>query len=112
MRILFALSIVSSSMKRNIRIDYRVRDDVDLEELHGKIAAFVKGLREHDERTLYTSYEDAEDSRHFVHIGEFEEDKLPSLQDAEFFKEFTAILRARTVNPPQVTRTKKVASTS
>jgi hypothetical protein len=98
-------------MKRNVRIDYRVRDDVDLEELHGQIAAFVKGLQERDERTLYTSYADTEDTRHFVHIGEFEEDELPSLQEAAFFQEFTAILRARTVTPPQVTRTRKVAST-
>lgn len=98
-------------MKRNVRIEYRVRDDVDLDELHGKIGEFVAGLRAHDERTSYTSYQDLEDPRHFVHIGEFEEDKLPALQESPFFKAFTATLRERCVTPPAVTRTKPVAST-
>ena len=97
--------------RKHVRIEYRVRPDVDLEELERDITAFVDGIRAHRESNLYTSYRDTADPRHFVHIGEFDAEQVAGLQQQDFFKRFATRLRERCAVPPEVTTLSVVRST-
>jgi quinol monooxygenase YgiN len=99
------------SEQRHVRIDYRVRPDADLDALAGHIRAFVAGLGAHHATTDYTSYRDAKDPRHFVHVGHFDTAVVPTLQGQAFFQTFTKTLREFTVADPEVTNLEVVAST-
>ncbi|HWM89015.1 MAG TPA: hypothetical protein VNO33_24355 [Kofleriaceae bacterium] len=98
-------------MLKIVRIEYAVRPDVDLDELTGAIGEFVAGIHAHDPGHRYTSYQLREDSRRFVHIGEFDAETLPGLQAEAFFGRFTAFLRERCAAGPEVTALTRVAST-
>lgn len=93
-----------------VRIEYTVRPEVDLDELTGTIKQFVASIRDHSAAHRYTSYQQSEDRRSFVHVGEFLEEELPSLQAEPFFKRFTAFLRERCAKGPDVTVLDRVAA--
>ncbi|HEX4418064.1 MAG TPA: hypothetical protein VH165_09205 [Kofleriaceae bacterium] len=97
--------------QRHVRIEYRVRDDINLDQLAASIGEFVAGMRAHDQATDYTSYRDAKDPRHFVHVGHFRPDAAASLQTQPFFQSFTAKLRESCASGPDVTNLTPVAST-
>jgi quinol monooxygenase YgiN len=99
------------SEQRHVRIEYRVRPDVDLDALTGLIRDFVAGIANNDASHDYTSYRDAKDPRHFVHVASFEPAALAALQAAPFFQTFTKRLRESTVTDPEVTQLSPVAST-
>ena len=96
---------------RCVRIEYTIRPEVALDELKGAITAFVDGIRAHDAGSRYTSYQIAGDERRFVHVGEFAEEVVPSLQEQSFFRQFTAFLRERCAEGPVVTALARVATT-
>jgi hypothetical protein len=98
--------------RKHVRIEYRVRPEVDLDELKRDIATFVAGIAGHRDTSRYSSFQDAKDPRHFVHVGAFDEDAVPSLQRQEFFVHFTQRLRERCEVAPEATMLVKVASTS
>jgi hypothetical protein len=95
---------------RSVRIEYTVRPDVDLDELTGAIAEFVAGIRAHNSEHRYTSYQQSEDHRSFVHIAELVEEVVPALQAEPFFSRFTSFLRQRCAKGPDVTELARVAS--
>jgi quinol monooxygenase YgiN len=97
--------------QRHVRIEYRVREDVDLDWLAGSIGEFVAALRAHDGSHDYTSYRDAKDPRHFVHVGHFTPTAVTALQVQPFFRAFTAKLREACAAGPDVTQLVPVAST-
>jgi len=96
---------------RFVRIEYTVRPDVDLEELTGAITEFVASIQAHNAENRYTSYQQSENRRSFVHIGELVEEALPALQAEPFFARFTSFLRERCAAGPDVTVLARVAST-
>ena len=98
-------------MTRHVRIEYRVREDVDLAQLTDQIAAFVAGMRAHHASHDYTSYRDAKDPRHFVHVGHFDPEAVASLQSQPFFRQFTTELRPLCVHGPEAIQLEAVAST-
>lgn len=95
---------------RTVRIDYTLRDDVDVAEVTAGIAKFVAGLAAHPATRHYTSYQHAAAPRQFTHVGSFG-DGLTDLQAQPFFGEFTGFLRARCEHGPVVTQLAEVAST-
>jgi hypothetical protein len=97
--------------RRVVRIEYRVRPDVDLDALKQDITGFVDGIRALRATSVYTSYQDVDDPRHFVHVGEFDTDAVPELQAQEFFKRFSARQKERCVVGPDATKLAMVAST-
>lgn len=97
--------------KQHVRVEYRLRPEVDLEQQKRDVAAFVAAIHAHRATSRYTSFQDLEDPRHFVHVGEFDADAVPSLTKQEFFLAFTQLLRERTVAPPEATRLAMVATT-
>jgi len=97
--------------RKHVRIEYRVRPDVDLDVLAGLIGDFVAGIANHDASHDYTSYRDAKDPRHFVHVASFQPAALAALQAAPFFQTFTKRLREFTITDPEVTQLSPVAST-
>lgn len=99
-------------MSKNVRIEYTLRPDVDLDEVKREISAFVAGIHAHDAAARYTSFQLADEPSRFVHIGEFPDNSTPGLQDQPFFGKFTAFLRARCAAGPTVTTLARVASTS
>ena len=96
---------------RYVRIEYTVRPDVDLDELTGAIADFVASIRAHDAEHRYTSYQQSEDRRSFVHIAELVEESA-ALQAQPFFARFSSFLRERCAKGPDVTELSRVALTS
>jgi quinol monooxygenase YgiN len=97
--------------QRHVRIEYRVREDIDLDRLAASIGEFVAGMRAHDGSHDYTSYRDAKDPRHFVHVGHFEATAAATLQTQPFFQAFTAHLKEACASGPDVTQLVPVAST-
>jgi len=100
-----------SQDKQHVRIEYRVRPEVDLDEVKRDIAVFVAGIHAHRATSRYTSFQDLKDPRHFVHVGMFDVDAVPSLTQQEFFVTFSKSLRERTVTPPEATQLSVVATT-
>jgi quinol monooxygenase YgiN len=97
--------------RQNVRIEYRIRPEVEIAQVEQAIGQFVTGIREHDADHTYTSYRDTKDARHFVHVGSFARAATANLQAQPFFKAFTEALRGWTVAPPDVTMLEPVAST-
>jgi hypothetical protein len=93
------------------RIEYTLRDGVDIDEVKAAIATFVAGIRQHDAGHRYTSYQHADAPRQFIHIGAFDPDRLPDLQAQPFFGQFAGFLRDRCERGPDVTWLAEVAST-
>ncbi|MEO8844056.1 MAG: hypothetical protein ABI591_11445 [Kofleriaceae bacterium] len=89
-------------MRKHMRLEYRLRDDVDVEAYLPLVAEFVTNLRNDHRTTDYTAYRDAKDPRHFVHVGHFDEDVATAFQTQAWFKGFTAKVRERTDSPPDV----------
>ena len=98
-------------MLKSLRIDYTLRAEVPIDEVKAAIAAFVAGIAAHHPGNLYTSYQHARDPRRFTHVGEFAEDQVASLQAQAFFPRFTAFLKERCEQAPEVTMLERVAST-
>ncbi len=67
-------------MTKNIRVDYTVMSEVDLESLKADIYEFVAGIRSHHPEHRYTSFQHPADPNRFIHIGELVEEALPDLQ--------------------------------
>ena len=95
---------------RFVRIEYVIRDDVNLDEVEKAIAEFVAGIRAHHPEHRYTSYRHAKEPRHFIQIGELVESAAASLQTEPFFPRFTAFLRERCATGPEVTALTRVAT--
>ena len=86
------MSPKTSTPRRHVRVDYRVREDVDLGEVKREIARFVDAIRADSADYEYTSYQDVKDDRHFVHFGDFASDAVAGLQARPFFGHFTTFL--------------------
>jgi len=99
-------------MVKSIRIEYRIRPDVDLDEVKRGITEFVAGIRAQHPGHRYTSFQHASDPRRFVHVGELVEDAIPALQAEPFFRTFVAFLRERCASGPDSTSLVRVATTS
>ena len=97
-------------MKR-VCIQYTIQPDVDLDELKHAIAEFVAGISAHHSKHRYASFQHTEDSRRFLHIGEFVEEAQPAFQTEPFFIRFTTYLRERCATGPEVSGLDRVAST-
>ena len=97
--------------RKHVRIEYRVRPDVDLDVVSGMIRDFVAGIASHDPSHDYTSYRDVKDPRHFVHVASFEPAALTALQTQAFFQTFGKQLREYTVTDPEATFLTPFAST-
>lgn len=95
----------------HVRIEYTLRDDVDVDAVKAEIRAFVRAIGDHDPTARYTSFQDARADRHFVHIGQFDPDRVAELQRQPFFGAFTGFLRERCATGPAVTPLAPVAST-
>lgn len=98
-------------MSKNVRIEYTIRPDVDLDEVKREIAEFVAGIRDHDGAHLYTSYQLVDEPTRFVHIGELDDGSVAALQQQPFFARFAGFLRERCAAGPTVTTLARVAST-
>ncbi len=97
---------------RNIRVDYTVKPEVDLDNLEADIYEFVAGIRSHHQEHRYTSFQHPADPHRFIHIGELVEEALPDLQKQPFFRRFTEYLPGQCSAGPEVTRLDRVASTA
>jgi quinol monooxygenase YgiN len=97
--------------RKHMRLEYRLRPDVDVEAYLPEVKKFVANMHDHDASHDYTSYRDAKDPRHFVHVGHFDADAVERMQTQDWFKGFTAYLRTVVVAPPDVTMLAEVATT-
>jgi hypothetical protein len=97
-------------MTRYVRIDYKIKPDVDLEEVKEAISEFVAGIASHHADHRYTSFQYASDPRQFVHVGEIVEEALEDLQATPFFRKFSQFLRERCAHGPEVMLLSRVAS--
>jgi len=95
---------------KTVRIEYTIRDGVDLAEITAGVAGFVRELAAHPATRHYASYQHASAPRQFTHIGSFGEG-LADLQARPFFGAWTAFLRDRCEHGPVVTQLAEVAST-
>lgn len=93
-----------------VRIQYTIREGVDLSTVKAEISRFVAGIAAHSAEHRYTSYQSVEAPRQFVHLGAFG-DQLEDLQAQPFFGAFAAFLRERCESGPAVTPLEVVAST-
>jgi quinol monooxygenase YgiN len=98
-------------MTQHMRLEYRLRDDVDPETYLPLLGEFVSNMKAHDPSHDYTTYRDTKDPRHFVHVGHFAPDVIPGMQAQAWFKQFTAHMRTLTAAPPDVAMLSQVAST-
>jgi quinol monooxygenase YgiN len=99
------------SERKHLRLEYRIRPDVDVDAYLPEVKKFVANMRDHDASHDYTTYRDVKDPRHFVHVGHFDADVAERMQTQDWFKTFTAHLRTLTINPPDVTMLAQVAAT-
>jgi len=99
------------SERKHLRLEYRLRPDVDVDAYLPEVKKFVANMRDHDASHDYTTYRDVKDTHHFVHVGHFDADVAERMQTQDWFKGFTAHLRTLTVAPPEVTMLAQVAST-
>lgn len=97
--------------RRRVRIEYRLRPDVDLERVAEEIRTFVAGIAGSGPDRRYASYQDASDPRHFVHFGDFPAAAVAALQAEPFFVHSTAFLRQHCEAAPVATQLVAVAST-
>jgi len=97
--------------RKHLRLEYRLRPDVDVEAYLPEVQKFVANMRDHDASHDYTSYRDVKDPRHFVHVGHFDAEVVERMQTQDWFKGFTAHLRTLVVAPPDVTMLAQVATT-
>jgi len=95
--------------RKHMRLEYRLKDTVDIETYIPLVSAFVANLRKDDASTDYTCYRDLKDPRHFVHIGHFDAAVSTQFQTQAWFVEFTTKLRELVVNPPDVVMLSQVA---
>jgi len=98
-------------MTQHLRLEYRLRDDVDPETYLPLVTEFVRNMKAHDASHDYTTYRDTKDPRHFVHVGHFSPDVVPAMQAQAWFKTFTTHMRTLTVAPPDATMLSQVATT-
>jgi hypothetical protein len=98
-------------MTRYVRIDYKIKPDVDLGEVKEAIREFVAGIASHHPNHRYTSFQYASDPRRFVHVGEIVEEVLEDFQATLFFRKFSQFLRERCADGPAVTLLSSIAST-
>jgi quinol monooxygenase YgiN len=99
------------SERKHLRLEYRIRPDVDVDAYLPEVKKFVANMRDHDASHDYTSYRDLKDPRHFVHIGHFDAAAVERIQTEAWFKNFTAYLRTLTVAAPDATMLSQVATT-
>jgi len=99
------------SERKHMRLEYRLRPDVDVEAYLPEVKKFVAAMRDHDPSHDYTTYRDVKDPQHFVHVGHFTSDVAERMQTQDWFKTFTTHLRTLTVNPPDVTMLAQIAAT-
>ena len=77
-----------SQDKQHVRVEYRLRPEVDLDQQKRDIGAFIAGIHAHRATSRYTSFQQ------------------------EFFVTFTKLLRERCVTPPEATQLSVVATTA
>lgn len=94
-----------------VRIQYTIREGVDLDEVKARIATFVAGIAQHDPGHRYTSHQVTASPREFVHIGAMAADRTADLQAQPFFGAFSGYLREHCEKGPDVTWLEEVAST-
>ena len=99
-------------MTRYVLIDYRVKPEVNMEELKREIGDFVAGFRAHHPQHRYTSLQHAADPLRFTHFGEVVEEATKDLQKQPFFLRFSQYLRENCSNGPEVTGLNRIASTA
>jgi hypothetical protein len=97
--------------RRHVRIEYRLREDTDLPAYLALVTEFVANIKALRATNDYTAYRDPKDARHFVHVGHFDVDVVPVLQQHAWFKEFTSRQRELVVAPPDALLLDEVAST-
>jgi quinol monooxygenase YgiN len=97
--------------RKHMRLEYRLRPDVDVEAYLPEVKKFVANMRDHDATHDYTTYRDVKDPHHFVHVGHFDPEAVERMQTQDWFKGFTAHLRTLVVAPPDVTMLAQVATT-
>lgn len=98
-------------MTRNLRIDYTIKPDVDLNAVKEAISEFIAGIASHHPDHRYTSFQYASEPRRFVHVGEIVEEVIEDFQAALFFRKFSRFLRGSCASGPHVTLLSRVAST-
>jgi quinol monooxygenase YgiN len=101
----------SMQERKHVRIEYRLRPNVDVEAYWRRLKEFVAAMRAHDPSHEYTAFRDANDDRHFVHVGHFDPAIAEQMQAQPWFAAYTTHLRTLTVEPPNVTMLNTIAST-
>jgi len=97
---------------KNVMIRYTLKDDVAIDDVKAAATRFIDAMREHSGAILYTSYQEQEAQRCFVHVGMFPDaEVVKSMQAKPFFGEFSAFLGERCAEGPAVTWLSPVAST-
>jgi hypothetical protein len=97
-------------MAQYVCIEYKIKPEIDLDEVKKHIAEFVRAIASHHPEHRYTSFQYADDSRLFMHVGELVETVVSDFQSRPFFLQFSAFLRERCESVPRVTRLTRVAS--
>jgi hypothetical protein len=93
-----------------VRIEYRLRPEVSVDEAKAAIADFVSAIAVHHPDHRYTSFQSIDNPQEFLHVGELVEDTIADLQSQPFFQKFSAYLRSHCDNPPKAKFFKRVAS--
>ena len=99
------------SERKHMRLEYRLRPDVDVDAYLPEVMKFVANMRDHDPSHDYTTYRDVKDPKHFVHVGHFDAEVAERMQTQGWFKAFTTHLRTLTINPPDVTMLAQLTAT-
>jgi hypothetical protein len=95
----------------HVTVEYRLRDDVDLDDTRRRIAEFIRAVREGHASIEYTSTSALDEERAFTHVIRVVDGAaLAALQAAPFFKSFSEMLASRCVEPPRVRRRRVVAA--
>jgi quinol monooxygenase YgiN len=97
--------------RKHVRIEYRLRPDVAVEAYLPRLKELVAAMRADDPSHEYTAFRDANDDRHFVHVGHFDHAIAERMQAQPWFGAYTTHLRTLTVEPPSVTMLSPIAST-
>ncbi|HEY4241242.1 MAG TPA: hypothetical protein VGM88_15575 [Kofleriaceae bacterium] len=85
---------------KTMRLEYHLRDDVDVSAYLPHLAAFAGALRAEPACRSYQPFQAEADPRHFLHLGVFSGEL--AFTSAPWFTAFTARLRGLTVAPPSV----------
>lgn len=97
---------------KNVMIRYTLKDDTAIDDVKTAVTGFVDAMQQHSGAILYTSYQQSEAPRCFVHVGMFPDpETVKSMQAKPFFGEFSAFLGERCAEGPAVTWLTPVAST-